>query len=83
VKYVAEWISKDLTPPGAEWNPDALKYSTSEHKTRAAAERAARTGARKGPMRDWWRVTKEMPSRDHPCLWDTVATWVEGVEVDC
>jgi hypothetical protein len=80
-KYVAEWISKDFAPPNAEWNPDLLEYSTSEHKTRPSAERAARAGARKGPMPDWWRVAKEEPSSEHEGLWDTVAMWVEGEKV--
>ena len=79
-KYVAEWISKDPTPPDAEWNPDLLEYSTSEYKTRASAERAARAGALKGPMPDWWRVAREEASGEYEGLWDTVAMWVEGKE---
>ena len=76
-RYVAEWIASQFVDKNGEWWPDRDERESSEHRTRAAAMRAAR---KHGERYGYARVGEEVSSRladDFGAFarWEEVRSW--------
>lgn len=85
-RFLAEWVSGYNGPADEPMNPDRFRLSSEAFKDRDEAERyAAEQAAAAGVSPDWFKVSEQAWDPAYYGLgdggWETVRTWVEGVEV--